>query len=109
MALTALPSRTVTTSESSTSTAHFSCPITTEANTTRQVQVATQTVTEKKVSHLQSGYMKGKKARFQIQPRQHNPNFTSQNSYQIDPNSGWYNNNSLMLYSVVIISEQLCT
>ncbi|KAK6627845.1 hypothetical protein RUM44_010324 [Polyplax serrata] len=83
-----LPSRTVTTSESSTSTAHFSCPITTEANTTRQVQVATQTVTEKKVSHLQSGYMKGKKARFQIQPRQHNPNFTSQNSYQIDPNSG---------------------
>ncbi|KAL0275144.1 UNVERIFIED_CONTAM: hypothetical protein PYX00_003100 [Menopon gallinae] len=82
--------RTVTTCESSTSTAQLPCPVSTEANTTRQVQVATQTVTEKKVSHTQSTYppIKGKKARYQIQPRQHNANFTSQNNYQLDPVQG---------------------
>lgn len=74
------------------STGQFSCPITTEANTTRQVQVATQTVTEKKVSNTQSAYppIKGKKARYQIQPRQHNANFTLKTTFEIKPSTGWY-------------------
>lgn len=85
-----MPSRSVTTSESGTSTAQFSCPVTTEASSTRQVQVATQTTLEKKLSIPQSTYppLKGKKGRYQILPRQHNANFTSQNSYQVDPNTG---------------------